>query len=208
MTVEHGEPGGRPSARADRSDLVSGALAVLVGLAVIPYARSMPEISEGLPGPGLFPGIVGGLFVLFGTALVIKALVVARRGGVPGGAGDGAPTAAPERAAVPATGAEPAGVGVEPVAAGETGIVHDSLAATGRARWINAAVVLGAIVFYIVAAELFGFLITMFVLMAVIMLVLRSRVLVAVLTAAGVTALLYAVFELGLLVQLPDGILG
>ncbi len=207
MTTQREESGARTRAGVDRSDLISGGLSIAVGLAVIPYARSMPTISEGLPGPGLFPGMIGGLFVLFGSALVVKALVVARRGGVPDEAGDGAEPASHEKAAVP-VGLKPGPTDVEPVAVDAAGVVHGSLAATARARWVNAAVVLGAILFYILAAELLGFIITMFVLMTVIMLVLCSRVLAAVLTAAGVTALLYVVFEIGLLVQLPDGILG
>lgn len=199
MSTQRDRTAAHPRAAVDRSDLISGALSVAVGLAVIPYALTMPEIRPGIPGPGLFPGMIGALFVLFGTALVVKALVVARRGGVPGGAGDGATPGG-------AGGDRPEGDDPFPVDA--AGVVDGSLATSARSRWVNATVVLGAIAFYIAAAELLGFLVTMFVLMLVIMLVLRSKVLPAVLTAAGVTGLLYAVFELGLLVQLPDGLLG
>lgn len=201
MSTQRDGAAGHPRAAVDRSDLISGALSVAVGLAVVPYALTMPEIRPGIPGPGLFPMMIGALFVLFGTALVVKALVVARRSGVPGGA-DGTPVGSPDTT----TGTRPEEDDPLPVDA--AGVVDASLATSTRSRWVNAAVVLGGIGFYIVAAELLGFIVTMFVLMLVIMLVLRSKVLPAVLTAAGVTALLYAVFELGLLVQLPDGLLG
>ncbi|MFC7404177.1 tripartite tricarboxylate transporter TctB family protein [Georgenia alba] len=187
MSPEHGADGRRPIAR---SDLYVGAAAVVGGLAVIPYALSMPEY-EGLPGPGLFPAIIGGFAVLFGLALVLKAVLEARRGRA---------AAAPQQE-VPAE---------EDATAPEQteGAVRTTLATSERARWLNAGVVLGSIVFYLLVAETLGFLLTMFVILAAIMLVLRSRVVVALVTAACATALLYAVFELGLLVQLPDGLVG
>lgn len=191
-----------PRSPVDRGELVTGAAAVVGGAAVLPYAISMPT-AGGLPGPGLFPGMVGGLAVLLGLALVAKALLGARRGVVTapetdGGAETGAGGLASE--AVPPT------AGEEPAAG--RGTMQTSLAATGRQRWANAAVILGSIIFYIALAEVLGFVLTMFVILAGIMLVLRARPVPALLTAAGLTALLYAVFELGLLVQLPDGILG
>jgi putative tricarboxylic transport membrane protein len=204
VTAQHATADSRRRAPVAVGDVVLGALCVLGGLAVVLYARGMPTVG-GLPGPGLFPMIIGWFFVVLGTALVLQTVVAARRGGA-AHEGDGiAAPAAEEPVVTDHETDEEAVAAVEGPGSGSTA-APASTAQGGH--WSNAAVVLGGIVFYVLAAELLGFPITMFLVLAAIMLVLRSRVVAAVLTAAGITACLYAVFELLLLVQLPDGFLG
>ena len=204
MTQQHVTADRHRRAPVDVGDLVLGALSVVGGLAVVIYANGMPTVG-GLPGPGLFPMIIGWFFVVLGAGLVLQTLLAARRGGAAPEAGGTAPSGAEERAVVDHGTGEEAAAAVEAPAAGSTA----APASTEQGgHWSNAAVVLGGIVFYVLAAEFLGFPLTMFLVLAAIMLVLRSRVVVALLTAAGITAGLYAVFELLLLVQLPDGFLG
>jgi putative tricarboxylic transport membrane protein len=65
--------------RASRADLISGGLAAALGVAVLLYIRGFPELPDGSPGPALFPGIIGGLFVLFGAVLVVRSLRAGHR---------------------------------------------------------------------------------------------------------------------------------
>jgi putative tricarboxylic transport membrane protein len=73
-----------------RHDLVAGLLAAALGAAVVLHVRTFPELPDGQPGPALFPGIVGGLLVLFGLVLVVRAL---RDRGRPAGGPDAGVTA-------------------------------------------------------------------------------------------------------------------
>lgn len=57
-----------------RHDLVGGLLAAVLGTAVVLHVRTFPELPDGQPGPALFPGIVGGLLVVFGLVLVVRAV--------------------------------------------------------------------------------------------------------------------------------------
>jgi putative tricarboxylic transport membrane protein len=68
------EPQVAPSAVPWRHDLVGGLLAAALGAAVVLYVRTFPELPDGQPGPALFPGIVGGLLVVFGLVLVVRAV--------------------------------------------------------------------------------------------------------------------------------------
>jgi putative tricarboxylic transport membrane protein len=58
-----------------RHDLVGGLLAAVLGAAVVLHVRTFPELPDGQPGPALFPGLVGGLLVLFGLVLVVRAVL-------------------------------------------------------------------------------------------------------------------------------------
>jgi putative tricarboxylic transport membrane protein len=60
------------------SDALSGLLTLIVGIAVVAYARTFPPMPGQSVGPGLFPTVVGSGFVLFGTVLMIDG--VRRRG--------------------------------------------------------------------------------------------------------------------------------
>jgi putative tricarboxylic transport membrane protein len=182
MTVPMTEtaPRGAPAT----GDVVLGVLSLAAGIAVFLYASGMPTIAEGLPGPGLFPMIIGAFLAVLGAVLALKALLRRRAPGPAGLTDIGEPVPADSAAGIEAADSGPgtgAGDGVP---------------------WQN------GIAFYVAAADVLGFAITMFVVLAAIMLVLRSRVLVAVLTAAGITAALYLVFELVLMVQLPNGFAG
>ncbi len=177
------------------SDVIVGAAAVLGGIAVILYALTMPTIGDGKPGPGLFPGVVGGLAALFGLLLVVFAVVKWRRG-TPVEAAAVPVASSPDEAPTPAEGAD------------EDAVVVDlELAQTKTRAWVNALVVAGSIVFYVVAAPVLGFLVTMFVILLALMMTLGSKWVPALIIAVATTAALYALFELVLLVQLPDGFL-
>lgn len=88
-------PTGQELGGAERgagADVVAGVLAAAVGVAVLLYVRTFPEMPGGQPGPALFPGIVGALFVLFGTVLAVRALVTrhaADAAALPGSAASG-----------------------------------------------------------------------------------------------------------------------
>lgn len=55
-------------------DLVAGLLVAALGAAVVLHVRTFPELPDGQPGPALFPGLVSGLLVVFGLALVVRAV--------------------------------------------------------------------------------------------------------------------------------------
>jgi putative tricarboxylic transport membrane protein len=73
------EPAGRGTPPG-YGDLVSGGLAVGFGITVLLYIRGFPQLPGGQPGPALFPGIVAGLFVLFGGILVVRWFAQRRSG--------------------------------------------------------------------------------------------------------------------------------
>jgi putative tricarboxylic transport membrane protein len=68
------EPAAAPAAVPWRHDLVGGLLAAALGAAVVLHVRTFPGLPDGQPGPALFPGIIGGLLVLFGLVLVARAV--------------------------------------------------------------------------------------------------------------------------------------
>ena len=81
-------------------------------------------------------------------------------------------------------------------------------------EWLHSAHYLGAfvlsiaaVIFYIVAANTLGFLITSFILLSIMFLWLRRRILSSLCIAAGVTAVTYIIFFYLLSVPLPMGIL-
>ncbi|MGO3506559.1 MAG: tripartite tricarboxylate transporter TctB family protein, partial [Brachybacterium tyrofermentans] len=170
----------------------------------IPYGASMPYIREGIPGPGLFPMMIGGLLILFGVLLVLTSVLAARRerrhraelaavaaGGTTGSAS----------ASVPETDGDVPATELETVAVLDTDIGSD-----GARRWINGAVLMGGIVFYVLFAEILGFPLTMAILVTAIVWSLRATWWVALTTGVLASLGLWAMFELALMVQLPDGI--
>lgn len=56
------------------SDLFTGILFGILGIAVILYANTFPPLSGQDVGPALFPRVVGGGFVVCGVLLVIRHL--------------------------------------------------------------------------------------------------------------------------------------
>jgi len=55
-------------------DLVPGVVAAGFGIAVVLHVSGFPRLPDGAPGPALFPGILGALFVLFGSVLVLRGI--------------------------------------------------------------------------------------------------------------------------------------
>ncbi len=56
-----------------RSDVVLGGAVALLGAAVFLVSLDFPRMSDGWPGPGLFPQILGALLVVFGGVVVVQA---------------------------------------------------------------------------------------------------------------------------------------
>lgn len=198
-----------------RGNIVIGAASIVVGAVVIPYGAGMPYIREGIPGPGLFPMMIGGLLVLFGVLLALTSMLGARRArrdhaelaAATAAAGAGTASAAPEEdplsmasASVPDSGGDTPEDELETVAVMDTDIGSD-----GARRWINGAILMGGIVFYVLFAQILGFPLTMAILVTAIVWSLRAKWWVAVTTGVLASLGLWAMFELGLMVQLPDG---
>ena len=197
-----------------RQNLLIGVLSVLAGAVVIPYGASMPYIREGIPGPGLFPMMIGGLLILFGVLLPLSTWIGARREGRRrhrAGAGGGA--AAPgdgdgsEAFALPGAAVQDAD-GDTPVGALENaGVMDTDVGSDGPRRWINGAILMGGILAYVLLAPVLGFPITMALLVIAIVRSLRASWLAAVLTGVLASLGLWGLFEQVLLVQLPDGLI-
>lgn len=170
---------------SDTADIVIGAVVAVIGGAVIAYALTMPTLDGGGPGPGLFPGIIGGALVLFGLVLAVRTLVRPGQGEAPQVDAD----LPPETQSLDAIAK-----------------VHKTELSTARIA-INAAVIIGSILFYVFFADMLGFLIAMFIVVFANMLALKSKVLTAVIASVVLTVVMWLVFEKGLLVQLPNGLL-
>ncbi len=55
-------------------DAINGALAILIGLAMILASQDMPKIAHIDYGPGFFPTLIGAGFVLAGLWLIVRRL--------------------------------------------------------------------------------------------------------------------------------------
>lgn len=195
-----------------RQNLVIGVLAVVAGAIVIPYGASMPYIREGIPGPGLFPMMIGALLILFGLLLPLTTWTGERRERRHRAALATAAVTAPGPGEAEALGLPGASV---PDATGDTpadqvetvGVLDTDVGSDGPRRWVNGAVLMGGIVFYVLCAELIGFPLTMAILVIAIVRSLRARWVVAVTTGVLTSLGLWALFELVLMVQLPDGLI-
>lgn len=53
-----------------KQDKITGIVVLVLGLMVFWYARQFPELEEGHPGPGLFPGLIGLLLAISGIILL------------------------------------------------------------------------------------------------------------------------------------------
>ncbi|WP_114856200.1 tripartite tricarboxylate transporter TctB family protein [Brachybacterium sp. YJGR34] len=192
------------AAGALRGNLVIGAVTVAVGAVVIPYGASMPFIREGIPGPGLFPMMIGGLLVLFGALLALTSVLAARR---ERRHRDALAAAHAGEESVPAADAAAPAEGAAPEPAVISSVIDTDVGSDGPRRWVNGAILMGGIVFFVLFAEILGFPLTMALLVTAIVWSLRARWWVAVLTGAATSLALWAMFEQVLMVQLPDGIL-
>ena len=217
-----------------RGNLVIGVASIAVGAAVIPYGAGMPYIREGIPGPGLFPMMIGGLLIIFGVLIMVTSLLSVRRDRIHGEqmaaaeaesgsavAGNGSaeaetpPADAGAGAATSATTTSETTEAATGVPADADDLPEDEMATQavmdtdigshGIRRWINGAILMGGIVFYVLFAEILGFPLTMAILVTSIVWSLRAKWWVAVLTGVLTALGLWAMFEQGLLVQLPDG---
>lgn len=172
-------------------DLIISVIAIVGGAGVIIYASGMPRLNTGMLGPGLFPISVGIMFIIFGTILLFQTL----RGSTHGEFNEDIAIQAEES------------VGDELELAEDEGnvvVVDES-----RTRLVvNAVVVAGGVVAYMLLAEHLGFIITMMLILLVIQKVLGGSWLSSILISAGLTFGLYLMFEKLLLVQLPDGLMG
>lgn len=172
------------------------------------HVRSFPELPGGQPGPALFPGIVGGLLVMFGLVLAARAaLTRGPRQPVPPPAmarpRAAAPAAAAPHTAGPDSGPDNAG----PDASG--GIAPPAVPPARRAfrlpPAVRATAVLAAVAGYLLVADLAGFIPTMVVLLWLLMMVLGARVLPALGAAVAATVVVFYLFRTVLLVPLPQG---
>lgn len=194
-----------------RQNLLIGGLSVLGGAIVIPYGASMPYIREGVPGPGLFPMMIGGLLILFGALLPLTSWLSERRVRAEGSTsapagGEIAPAEADPFALSGA--AAPDSDGDVPLEELETaGVMDTDVGSDGARRWINGAILMGGIVAYVLLAPVLGFPITMALLVIAIVRSLRASWLTAVLTGVIAALALWGLFEQVLLVQLPDGLI-
>lgn len=171
-------------------DVAIGLVAIVSGIAVIVYGFSLKRLATGQLGPGLFPIVGGILFVIFGAVLLIQAL----RGTT---TGDELEEILERNAAK----------GAKEENLGEGGTFELTSESAGRLA-VNGLVVIGGIIAYILLAEHLGFIPTMFLVLFAIMVSLKEKIWRAALISAVITAILYLAFEVALLVQLPDGILG
>lgn len=171
----------------DRSGTITGLLSVALGVIVMIYAAGMPEIRPGIPGPGLFPTMIGGFMVLFGIPLALLSWF------------RGKPLV-DEDTLLPSEHEESPTQTV--------GRTEGALASSNRSAALNAGGFIVAIIFYIVAAEFLGFIITMALVTIGLMLLLQVKPLKAIVIGLATTFALWALFEKLLLVQLPNGFLG
>jgi putative tricarboxylic transport membrane protein len=221
-TADHvdGADAARPPSGALRQNLLIGALSVLAGAIVIPYGASMPYIREGIPGPGLFPMMIGGLLILFGILLPLTELLGERRARrhraalVASGAdalparGPGASGTTEEEAYALPEASVPEAAGDTPVDELETaGVLDTDVGSDGARRWINGAILMGGIIAYVLLAPVLGFPLTMALLVLAIVRSLRASWLAAALTGVLTSLGLWVLFEQVLLVQLPDGLI-
>lgn len=183
-------------------DLLLGMGAVVVGGVVLAYALTLPTMGDGMPGPGLFPGIISSALILFGIAQAIKTIVVRRRSA----AADDAEQ--PDEQIVEMqdrTADEPDETAAVEVAAPGLEVEQETI--SSRRAWVNGVVMLTAIVGYMALAETLGFIISMFLVSFIVMWLLNAKIVSSIVTSLVLSFGLWLIFEEGLQVQLPDGLL-
>lgn len=182
-------------------DLYLSLGSISVGVIVLIYALTLPTMGDGRPGPGLFPGIISSALILCGLALALRTVVHSRR--VTAGQHDSADAdeAIPEEP----TGDLDSGDAVPDTAVAGMDIERETVST--RRAWLNGVVMLASIVGYMVLAEPLGFIITMFLVTLVIMLLLKAKLISALVTSLALSFGMWLIFERGLQVQLPNGLL-
>lgn len=182
---EHDSPG--------TGDLISGLCAAGFGIALLLHVRGFPQMPDGAPGPALFPGILGALFILFGSILVVRWY---RHRAVP------STEAAAGEIDRPGSGL------VDVVRTDEPGDALGGPSIAVSTAWVNALSVVGTVVAYVLLAGVLGFALTMSLLLFLLTWRLGTPLLVALITSGVTTGLLYVLFERVLFVPLPTGIFG
>ena len=76
----------------------------------------------------------------------------------------------------------------------------------GAAGMVKILILLGLIIFYVLSSEFLGFLIAMGLTMLIMMLVLRTRLYLALIVTVCATLGIYLIFAKILLVPLPEGL--
>lgn|GEM_PF-274073 len=162
----------------DKNNLLIGLGTLLLGGIILFLIRDFPKLDDGHPGPALFPGILAGLFIVFGAFLLVQGVRARKQVG----------------AHLPPPGSHEA-----PPLEGRTYSLQGIL---------NAFCVAAAIVFYIFFVETLGFLITGFLLLIFLMIKLKVPIwksgILSLLSTLGV----YILFAKILKVPLPWGLLG
>ncbi len=146
------------------NDAILGILAILVGIVVFIHSQSFPPMTDGHPGPSLFPSVISTLFIIVGIVLCFH----------------GHKSRLPMFTKLPELDAKGFG---------------------------NIAMTLLSVVFFILFSERLGFLLTSFVCMIVLMLILKTRLFVALPVAGGMSLFIYTIFHKLLMVPLPRGFL-
>ncbi|MGO1182439.1 MAG: tripartite tricarboxylate transporter TctB family protein [Micrococcaceae bacterium] len=173
--------------------------AIAVGAVVLAYALNLPTLGDGRPGPGLFPGIIASALILFGLALAVRTWMLRRRD-----PGADQATSVVESVESPR---EEEHSTLESADAAASGMAVEQETVSTRRAWINGIVMLGTIIGYMALAEHLGFIITMFLVSLVIMLLLKAKLVSAVVTSLALSFGMWLIFERGLQVQLPNGLL-
>jgi len=187
-----------------KPDMYLGLGTIGLGIAVLVYSLSLPTLGGGMPGPGLFPGIISVGFILLGLSLIVCEMLLARKN-----SGLESSEADAQRHLVMNQGAgladnESTG---DPRESSIDGVAIEEESLSARRVWVNGLVVLGSIIGYIVLAEHLGFIITMFLVSLAIMFVLKAKIPSTIVTSFILSFGMWAIFERGLQVQLPDGLL-
>ncbi len=56
------------------SNTAIGLFQIVFGIAVFLYARTFPDLENGMPGPSLFPAVLAVLFIFTGIILVVQGV--------------------------------------------------------------------------------------------------------------------------------------
>ncbi len=83
-------------------------------------------------------------------------------------------------------------------------VLNKELSSAGA---LNIIIVIAMVIFYIECSDYLGFLISMFIVIAVMLAMLKNKPWVILVTAPVATLVIYLIFSKGLLVPLPEGLL-
>lgn len=161
---------------------------ILLGGVIFFLIRDFPRLDDGHPGPALFPGVLAGLFIVFGISLLVQSLWanLARNRIWKRVEGD---------------------LELNPPQVNEVGPLVPSKSFSFEGI-INVLCVLASISFYIYFVETLGFLITGFLLLVLLMIKLGVPSWKSGVISLLSTLVIYMLFAKLLKVPLPWGLLG